>query len=248
MRVVADIPTDPASLERALEGWIDVSRKQWREHPDWLTLYKTDVVYRREPAGRERWQTSTETRNRGEGDCEDLVIDRVAELRERHGEARARPHIYRSRSSTFHTVVRRSDGTLEDPSRILVQRERAKKAGKPMAGEDVPPGQVPKKAKVELREGPDGKHIATVAWKGEAYRVTVEAIGVDKASAVARASAIAKEIISSPALRSLIPPQAMAAVKIAGALSKLAKRGGLLGRVVGRLQGPTRALAEAMLQ
>ena len=56
--------------------------------------------------------------------CEDLACWRIAELRVRHNE-NARPHITAKKIGNFtlfHIMVRRGDGSIEDPSRILGMR------------------------------------------------------------------------------------------------------------------------------
>lgn len=79
------------------------------------------MVYRPEQLGADRveeWQNVAELYGAGKGDCEDLAGARAAELRVRRGEP-ARAIAYRSGPRKFHAVVRRADGTIEDPSRIL---------------------------------------------------------------------------------------------------------------------------------
>ena len=85
-------------------------------------LYESGVVYRREPRGEERWLTAPELLARGAGDCEDLSAYRAAELRHLDGEP-AVVEVIRNRRGSFHAVVRRADGALEDPSRILLALE-----------------------------------------------------------------------------------------------------------------------------
>lgn len=89
-------------------------------------LYESGVRYR-EP-GKERWQTIAELYDRGAGDCKDLAAARAAELRYFEGEL-ARPVVYeitagRNGQRRFHAVVERADGTIEDPSRVLLAIER----------------------------------------------------------------------------------------------------------------------------
>ena len=81
-------------------------------------LSATRVVYRREPAGRERWQTPAETAALGAGDCEDLSIYLARDLR-RRGFA-ARVVIKRTRSGGLHALVAariRNKTVLLDPSK-----------------------------------------------------------------------------------------------------------------------------------
>lgn len=82
-------------------------------------LYDSGVRYRREPMGSERWQTAEETLMLGHGDCEDLASWRAAELRVSGEDVRATPVLKRVRPGLMHCLVRRGDGSLEDPSRRL---------------------------------------------------------------------------------------------------------------------------------
>ena len=82
-------------------------------------LYRSGVRYMRNDP-QERWQLPSETLRRGGGDCEDLAAWRAAELRIA-GEP-ARVVVTRSAPGVLHAVVRRADGTIEDPSRRLGMR------------------------------------------------------------------------------------------------------------------------------
>jgi hypothetical protein len=91
-------------------------------------LYGAGVRYRPEAAGREDWDPVNVVYPRGWGDCEDLAAVRAAELRHHTGE-RARADTYVSRTGptgrTWHAVVVREDGTVEDPSALLGMRVRS---------------------------------------------------------------------------------------------------------------------------
>ena len=87
-------------------------------------LYRSGIVYRREPIGEEVWQNAAELLRHGAGDCEDLAAYRAAELR-MEGEP-ATVSIKRTRRGSFHAVVRRADGRIEDPSKILIALEMAR--------------------------------------------------------------------------------------------------------------------------
>lgn len=83
-------------------------------------LYESGVVYKKERMRRENWQDIPTTLRKGHGDCEDLTAWRVAVLRY-NGEA-ASPFIeeYPTHNGVYyHVVVRRADGSIEDPSRAL---------------------------------------------------------------------------------------------------------------------------------
>lgn len=83
-------------------------------------LYQAGVVYVPEGPGREEWQDIPTTLARGEGDCEDLASWRIAELRVQ-GE-QAIPWVTWRRVGTglrYHALVKRADGSIEDPSAKL---------------------------------------------------------------------------------------------------------------------------------
>lgn len=107
-------------VEALLEGLARVCVAQIRGGLVPVKLYSAGVRYAREPLGRERWQSAAETLRRGEGDCEDLVAWRVAELRCMGEEAH--PMVYSPRPGLLHCVVRRSHGRVEDPSKKLGMR------------------------------------------------------------------------------------------------------------------------------
>jgi hypothetical protein len=89
-------------------------------------LYDSGIVYRREPKGREWWESAADLLGIAadlEGDCEDLAAYRVAELRYYEDED-AIVRVVRTTRGTFHAVVEREDGDIEDPSRIAVILER----------------------------------------------------------------------------------------------------------------------------
>ena len=108
-------------LLHLLEALTAVNEAWLREHPHAPYLYASGTRYEEEPPGREDWQDIPETLLLHTGDCEDLGCWRVAELRVRAHEA-AHPFVRKSLAgprTVYHVAVRRADGRLEDPSRIL---------------------------------------------------------------------------------------------------------------------------------
>jgi hypothetical protein len=102
---------------------IDVKQIRWHKLKP---LFQSGVRYKRESAktcwlpvngGCEDWLSILQLYRQGEGDCEDIACARAAELIVR-GE-RARAIAQRSAGVGWHIVVRRADGRIEDPSRIL---------------------------------------------------------------------------------------------------------------------------------
>ena len=87
-------------------------------------IYDSGVRYKPEPNGTiEEFAAIPVVLERGWGDCDDLAPWRVAELREQGEKAKIRiqwkalpPHIG---GRLFHIVVRRQDGSIEDPSALL---------------------------------------------------------------------------------------------------------------------------------
>jgi hypothetical protein len=91
-------------------------------------LYESAIQYRPEPPGHpEMIDHAGIVLARGWGDCDDLTAYRLGELWS-CGERGARARIlWRANTTRYHAEVRRADGTTEDPSRIQVRREKAKK-------------------------------------------------------------------------------------------------------------------------
>jgi hypothetical protein len=87
-------------------------------------IYEAGVVYKREPICRtngvehicEEWLTAHEVLARGWGDCDDLGPYRAADLRLQGELAQAIP---RPSAAGWHIVVRRGDGSIDDPSARL---------------------------------------------------------------------------------------------------------------------------------
>lgn len=117
MRVTIDVPATRATFEALLDGLVAVNVELMRTRSQLPPLYASGVRYRRE-RGTERWQTCEQVFSARVGDCEDLAAWRVAELHQA-GEVDAVPIVTRTGRRLWHVRVRRADGTIEDPSRIL---------------------------------------------------------------------------------------------------------------------------------
>lgn len=136
LHVRIDVPPIPECIEALAEGLVRLN-VALMEHAsvrgvDAPYLYDTDVRYRREPSGQEWWENADDilgviTKN--SGDCEDLAAYHAAWLRAFDGEV-ARVKIIRTRRGTFHAVVEREDGSIDDPSEHQVLRERAQQKAK----------------------------------------------------------------------------------------------------------------------
>lgn len=125
LRVDLRAPADPVFLGALLEGVVaanyvvmEAARRLLGSQNPFLPLYESGIRYEREPPGEENWQFAHELLQSRAGDCEDLACYRAAELR-LDGEP-AIAEVVRTPRRSFHAVVRRADGRIEDPSRILL--------------------------------------------------------------------------------------------------------------------------------
>lgn len=130
MKLDLEIPDrlGASALDAALEGLVGLAVEELSQAvPEELTgepgltfppLYRAGVRYQRE-VGTERWLTPLQTLASGRGDCEDLASWRAAELRVSGEDPDARARVIRSGPRTWHAVVERGNGQLEDPSREL---------------------------------------------------------------------------------------------------------------------------------
>lgn len=97
-------------------------------------LYESGVRYRREPEGREWWETASDMLNvvsDRSGDCEDVAAWRAAELRYYEGND-ARVIIVPTKRGGFHCKVQLEDGSIEDPSLELLLIEQDETPGVPL--------------------------------------------------------------------------------------------------------------------
>lgn len=92
-------------------------------------LYGSGIVYRSDPkhgSGVERFANPWQVVKRGRGDCNDLVLYRLVELYF----ANERPTLDHTRADwdggEIHVLIRRADGSQEDPSRILLLQEKTR--------------------------------------------------------------------------------------------------------------------------
>lgn len=114
-------------LGLAVVSYIDLLEAAQQGTP-FPPLYEAGVKYTREPEGSEVWQTWRFVFATKKADCEDLSGARTAELWAA-GETAARPTVKRISPRLRHIMVRRADGTIEDPSLILGMHERRNPTG-----------------------------------------------------------------------------------------------------------------------
>ncbi len=119
MRTTINVPASMGLrfTEAALEGLAALATEDHRAH-ELPPLYRSGIRYRRED-GTENWLLPSEALLAGAADCEDLSAYRVGELRATGVDPDARIVVEQSGPRTLHAVVRRGDGTIEDPSRAL---------------------------------------------------------------------------------------------------------------------------------
>jgi hypothetical protein len=240
------VPDDIAGIEAAVNRELvpEAIADRRRGAP---TLYASGVRYEREDG--EQWRSPLailgSTRR---ADCEDLASWRVADLRVA-GESGARVEVVRTGPSTLHAVVRRANGEIEDPSRKLGmgQGERMAVEGIAWRTRRARGGY---EAEVDLPLGP-----LEVAGRGRGGTIRVRRKGPSKRTALTRSLNVAAKVLDSPLLQSIMPPQAVVALKAAKALGKLfkIKKLKLWGaaeeqRVIRRLRPGLRRLAGVMLE
>lgn len=184
MRVVIGIPRPLSrrAMNHALEALTRINCDWLRENPQAPDLYSSGVRYAVEPTGYELWDPTALLLARGAGDCDDLACARAAELRVREGDRGARADCYpsaiRNGRRTWHAIVVRGDGTIEDPSARLGMPTHAGHApdGTPfehviaahehLEGEDAPTEgdstmEIPNLIKWRVCRSPDGR-----CWEG----------------------------------------------------------------------------------
>lgn len=88
MRIEANLSSNPREWEDVLEGFVRASMRQILSGRVPPFEAAPHVRWKREPRGRERWQTARETVQLGSGDCEDLAVFYVASARLRGKKAR----------------------------------------------------------------------------------------------------------------------------------------------------------------
>jgi len=121
MRVNVAIPehhVDAPVLDAALEATtrLNESMLSRNEIPSFQKGLKHGIRWRPEPPGDEHFDHAKEVLRRGWGDCDDLAPWHAASLRHSGEDKHARAIVKRSGPSRWHAVVRRGDGSIDDPS------------------------------------------------------------------------------------------------------------------------------------
>ena len=108
-------------VRRALEGMVIVNRAQIKAG-EVGPLYASGVRYRDEPPGTETFRDAYTINRLGHGDCAHLAAWRVAELQEQGEKSNIRVKWFKrkpGRGRLYHIQVRRGNGKIEDPSKLL---------------------------------------------------------------------------------------------------------------------------------
>lgn len=124
MRLWTAVPIAPPGelawfVKCLLEGMAYGCVPAWRQ---WglPQLYRSGIRYAFEPehgSGNEEFALPPTVYQRGWGDCDDLVIYRLCELAAAAERATCRTEW---RGGELHVLVRRGDGSLEDPALLLM--------------------------------------------------------------------------------------------------------------------------------
>lgn len=97
----------------------------------------TRVVWQPEPPGAERFDHARKVLGRGWGDCDDLASWHSASLRASGEDPEAKAVVVKSGPNRWHAIVQRSNGKLEDPSRMAGMPHSV--VGVVSGGIEVPP-------------------------------------------------------------------------------------------------------------
>lgn len=115
------------------------------------------VRWRPEPPGDEHFDLPATVLRRGWGDCDDLAPWHAASLRATGADPGARAIVRRSGPSRWHAIVRRSDGTIDDPSVTAGMRSV-------VSGSAI--GYAPTWAPMAWRDDAPAHAIAAYPWRG----------------------------------------------------------------------------------
>jgi hypothetical protein len=122
MRINVAIPeshVDAPPLDAALEAVTRLNETLLRDGhvPTAREGIKDGVRWKPEPPGDEHFDHAHTVHSRGWGDCDDLAPWHAASLRHTGEDPGAHAIVKKSGPQRWHAVVRRSDGSIDDPSR-----------------------------------------------------------------------------------------------------------------------------------
>jgi hypothetical protein len=207
-----EVPADPAALTLALEGLVRMNEKVLADvsigGAGYPSLYESHVRYRREPRGQEDWKTADRVFDDGFADCEDLSAVRAAELRAEGDPAIAL--VMPTQRGKFHAVVLRGDGEIEDPSRVLLRKEKGNNMGK---------------TKICIKEV--GSHClgSITIPTTDGQKIEAHEMGFDNWSALTKVLGAVFKVASDPAVAAILPPQVAIALHVARRISEMSPDG-----------------------
>jgi len=126
MHPTIELSNSPQDWIGPLNGLVQSNLRIIKTHPGIPPIYQSGVKYRAETGGKEQWSNLLTLLKQGFGDCEDLASWRVAELLA-IGQ-KAKPWVIKTGVGRYHAVVKRADGTIEDPTKIVKRLERQRRA------------------------------------------------------------------------------------------------------------------------
>ena len=135
MRVRIAVPeeqVDPPVIDAALEAVTRLDETQIHngDVPTFADALNNGrgIKWKPEPPGDEHFDHATTVLGRGWGDCDDLAPWHAASLRATGEDPGAIARVVPSGPHTFHAIVQRSDGQIDDPS--IAAGMKAKRSGK----------------------------------------------------------------------------------------------------------------------
>jgi hypothetical protein len=116
-----EVPSSAGTYSAALEGLTGVNEVLMRRDPSIPPLYSTGALWEVRPGDPSelKWRYAPDVAGEGWGDCQDLSAYRAAELRVSGVDPKAHVRVYPSGPNSYHAVVARGNGSVEDPSVIL---------------------------------------------------------------------------------------------------------------------------------
>lgn len=87
------------------------------EVPTWDEALSSGVRWAPEPPGAEHFDSADRVMRRHKGDCDDLAPFAAATMRHTGEDPGATAEVYRSGPTRWHAIVKRSDGSIYDPSK-----------------------------------------------------------------------------------------------------------------------------------
>ena len=237
-RVLMTVPLDARSLGALGRTFTLLAVENYRRHGPFPGLRDAldsgRLVYQRERAGRDEWLLPSEAFERRRVDCEDLAGIRVGELVTSGDDPGAAVEIVaEDKPGAWHAIVRRSDGSFEDPTRYALALRKMTPTMKPT---------------FRCHRASDGTDLATVTvpWAdGNAYAFTAQ--GEDPAHALDAAADTAQSTAEAMTPLGLVDPEAVLAIDAIRTIARAA-RDGTLGDYAHQLGGGAKKLAHHLMK